>query len=649
MKGIIDMKMTKQFRRFLLLLPAIFGFSSCGNYLDIVPDGVATIDMAFNSKAQTLKYLATCYSYMPKHGNVDSDPAMLGSDEVTTVVATSWAPFNYSGLYLSMGMQNSSSPLFNYWSRWYQALRDCNIFLANVDKTPDLQAKEREQWAAEVKVLKAYYHFLLVQMYGPVPIIRENIPVNADVNTVKVMREPVDECFKYIVELLDEATEPLLMEVFDITREQGRITKPIAVSLKAKVLVTAASPLYNNNSDQATLRNRDGTQLFSMTYDKGKWEKAMNACREAIQICHDAKIELYKYPNTGITPLNDTIATQMSLRMAFTERWNDEIIWANTQSLAEAGEEGVQQQSAAILNASSPGGWLLRAHLGVPLKIARMFYTNHGVPLADDNTRDISAMYDLRTAEMTDRLYLRPGGKTVDMHFDREPRFYAWLGFDTGIWFGQGKTDDSPTGGLWSVFGKGGELDGFSGGRRGPFTGYYPKKFVHYINVLSDATESYSVRSYAWPIMRLSDLYLLYAEAINEFEGPDGEYSAELFEYMRRVRSRAGLEGVKESWNTYGKSRKYDDQIGMRDIIRQERMIELALEGQRFWDVRRWKTALSSYITPIESWSLSESDPALFYNPKILHTQKFGTRDYFWPISDDDIINNPNLVQNIGW
>jgi len=153
--------------------------------------------------------------------------------------------------------------------------------------------------------------------------------------------------------------------------------------------------------------------------------------------------------------------------------------------------------------------------------------------------------------------------------------------------------------------------------------------------------------------MRLADLYLLYAEAINEAEGgPNGPNSGKMFFHINEVRKRAGLEDVQDSWSQWassGYSAKYTTQPGMRDIIRQERMIELFLEGQRFWDIRRWKTAFEHYRKPIASWTLSEYEDRLYYTPRMLHTYKFGIRDYFWPIKNEDIVKNMNLVQNIGW
>ena len=486
-----------------------------------------------------------------------------------------------------------------------------------------------------------------MRAYGPVPLVRENIPIGSDISKVKVVREPVDDCFQYIVELLDEATEGdlLPMQVMDIAAELGRITKPIALALKAKVLLTAASPLFNGNDEQATLRNRDGTQLFNVAYDASKWEKAAVACREAIEACRRADIELYEFPNTGVNKLTDTIVTQMSLRNAFTLRWNSEIIWANTQSIVRGANLKDGRQLQMYSGCKLDTEWrdaTAYMGLGVTLNTADMFYTEHGIPLSEDKTRDNDALYNLRTAKSAEKLYVKEGTATVDIHFDREPRFYAWVGFDNGIWYGHGVTDDQAV--LWHQSSK---ADGVDRAIMG--TGNNAKKFVPYTNMFTSMT-NYSYTPYAWPMIRLSDLYLMYAEALNESEELTGAGNDEMFFYIDEVRKRAGLEGVKESWGAYSsRPTKYNSKEGMREIIQHERMIELCFEGQRFWDVRRWKTAPEMYRTPIDGWNTNASDPAAFYTPRVLTDMKFGIRDYFWPVRNSDISVNPNLVQNIGW
>jgi len=171
------------------------------------------------------------------------------------------------------------------------------------------------------------------------------------------------------------------------------------------------------------------------------------------------------------------------------------------------------------------------------------------------------------------------------------------------------------------------------------------KKYVNYQNVIGAGT-AYSVITYPFPIIRLSDLYLLYAEALNESAGP----TADVYDYVNQVRARAGLGTVQDSWTTYSNNpTKFTTTDGMRAIIHQERLIELAFESQRFWDLKRWKEAASTINNPVRGWDLLQPVAADYYRPVIIYNQTFGLKDYFWPIKDDNIVKNRNLVQNLGW
>ncbi len=230
-----------------LLLVAIVGFSySCNDYLDIVPDNVATIDNAFRMRSTAEKFLFTCYSYMPATGHSQTNPAMSSGDEVWFM----YPPQDISNINtweIARGNQNKTNPYYDCWSggrsgtNLWIGIRDCNIFLDNIQKVPNMDQGEKNKWIGEVKFLKAYYHFYLMQMYGPIPLIRENLPIESNSDEVKMFREPVDEGFNYISELLDESMGTLPYEIVDQINELGRITRPIAAAFKAKVLVTAAS------------------------------------------------------------------------------------------------------------------------------------------------------------------------------------------------------------------------------------------------------------------------------------------------------------------------------------------------------------------------------------------------------------------------
>ncbi|MES2456469.1 MAG: RagB/SusD family nutrient uptake outer membrane protein [Bacteroidota bacterium] len=610
--------------------------SSCKKYLDVVPDNVATIDNAFTMRTQAQKFLITCYSFMPKSGTLADDPALAGGDELWLI------PERGAFLDMAMGFQTKLSPLGDRWTPMYQGIRDCNIFLENIGNVPDMKEEERSRWVAEVKFLKAFYHFSLVRMYGPIPLIKTNLPVSADVNQVKVARNPVDSCFNYITQLLDEATPSLPPTIISGSTEAGRITQPIAMALKAKILVTAASPLFNGNMDQAGLKNPDGTPLFNPTFSLDKWTVAAKACKEAIDLCSTLGIKLYSYnPAFQQYALTDTILTQLSIRNAVTEKWNSEIIWANTQSTTV----GLQQLTSTWWDPRYLDGTITKGELSPPLKIAELFYSENGVPINEDKSWDYAGRYGLRTAGNADKLYIRNGYETAKLHFNREPRFYADLGFDGGIFYGQGRYDDKADKDLFYLEGKFKQKNGKGKYGFNSVTGYYLKKLIHFQNVVN-SSDDYSVVDYPYPLLRLSDLYLLYAEALNEAEGP----SAEVYKHLDLIRNRAGLEGVVTSWTKYSTNPgKVNSQDGMRAIIKQERLIELSFESQRLWDLRRWKDAETELNNPIKGWDLSQTTNASFYRTTVVYNQSFGSKDYFWPIADNNITTNRNLVQNLGW
>jgi hypothetical protein len=491
---------------------------------------------------------------------------------------------------------------------------------------------EKDRWIAEVKFLKAYYHWLLVRMYGPVPIIRENLPISSTAAEAQIPRVHVDSVFNYIAALIDTAAPNLPDVIADRATELGRITKPIALAIKARVLVAAASPLYNGNTDYSGFKNYDGTPLFNAAYDAGKWQKAAQACKEAVELCEKNNIKLYTFNELGVT-ISDTLMRQMSLRNAMCEQWNTEIIWGNSY----AGTYELQRLSMPRLDPSRIGNEVSVGAVAPTMKIAEMFYTDKGVPITEDKTWDYNNRLKLRTATKAEGELIYEGYTTASLHFNREPRFYADLAFDGAVWYMQN--------GLYHIECKAGQWQTRKNIYDNNVTGYFAKKVINWKYVIQEGQSIY-VESYPWPEMRLADLYLLYAEALNEVSGPESE----AYKYIDKVRERAGLEGVQTSWVKYAKNpAKPNSKEGLRQIIQQERLIELAMEGSRFWDLRRWKKCMEELNKPITGWDIDQSDPTFYYRIRTRARQSFQTRNYFWPLSSWDLLNNPKLVQNPGW
>lgn len=608
-------------------------YAGCKDFLDVIPDNVATIDNAFTLSTEAEKYLFTCYSYLPPDGEISRDPAVLGGDEYW--MDRAFRNFDQTNMQIAMGLQRSTDPYAGLWPNMYKALRDCNIFLDNVRNVPDLEPARMVRWEAEVKFLKAYYHWRLLQMYGPVPVMDKTLPISAELGEIQVPRQPVDSVVNLIVRLIDEAAPGLPIEILNRKEELGRVTRPAALAIKARVLVTAASPLFNGNTDYAGLRNKnDQTDLFNQTADAGKWERAAMACKEAIAACEEAGIELYRFNDPVVQLPDGPLKTQMDIRNSICHRWNSELIWGATQWY---GDQTLQRYAMPPLNPNFPDNRSNMGQLAPTLKIAETFYTKNGVPIREDKTWNYAGRYTLKVASDADEPFIQQGFTTAVLHFDREPRFYASVGFDGGRWFMRD--------GMYTVFNKVGETQGKKGNEGYSSTGFFSKKLVNWNYVIKEK-QDISVESYPWPIMRLADLYLMYAEAINEWHGPD----ADAYNYINKVRERAGLKSVQESWSLFStQPTKFATQAGFREIVRQERLIELAFEGRRFWDLRRWKTSVEELNQPLMGWDVLQDNPEQYYRTKLLFNQSFRVRENLWPINQNDMLINPNLVQNTGW
>jgi len=180
-------------------------------------------------------------------------------------------------------------------------------------------------------------------------------------------------------------------------------------------------------------------------------------------------------------------------------------------------------------------------------------------------------------------------------------------------------------------------------------TGYWPKKLVNYKCTGDNNTRT--IVPYTWPAIRLPELYLMYAEALNESTGP----SAEAYRYIDSVRVRAGLKGVEESWTKYSnKPAKHTTKEGLRSIIQQETQIEFIFEGNNYWNARRWKRS-DILARPVTGWDVLKkttvpADATKLYYNKVNYFQPAVTlKDFLAPIKEYNLSVNHNLVQNPMW
>ena len=644
--------MKKTFKYILVALSSL-ALSSC-SFLDIVPDDIATVEMAFSNRQNAERYLGTCYNFLPNVLDPNYNAALTAGDDIVWKTAKHRMFYDMTSSYnLARGYQNTNEPYFNYWSGGlclFRGVHECNVFVANIDKVPDMSYQEKNRWKAEVKTLKAYYMFWLFKHYGPIPLLKENFDISVDQNIMNQPRMKVDECVDYIVSLLDEAIDAeyaLPDKIMSTYTEAGRISKMSAMALKAKVLVFAASPLFNGNTDYAGFLDPiDGQPFFNQDASpeavKAKWQRAADACKEAVEFAEAHDFELYEFNDRVPFELDEKSRLLITLQNNVPSRFNEEELFGP----GNRGSNVIQNYCQPRLSSYMIGmnlNYALSSHVPT-LNAVQRFYSKNGVPIAEDNS---GLDFSKTLVQTPDDPYLyAPSYTTVNFHLNREPRFYSSIGFDGGKWF---TAENASYTDAFDVKSRKGEIAGMTQADQSSATGYFVKKLISWKN--ENRKEALVVYSYSVPIIRLADLYLMYSEALNEVkERPDEE----VYEPIQKVRHRAGLDQgctLVDTWAKYSNNpTKPLSKSGMRQIIMDERASELAFEGHYYDDIRRWKTAQSIMNNEqIRGWNIAESLPEGFYKEITLYVKSFTPKDYLWPLKQQDLYVNDKLVQNPLW
>lgn len=636
----------------LFLLSVVTGISSC-NYLDVVPDEIDTEEDAFSDYSAVLNYLYSCYSYLPESRSGTSSLDLMTGDEVVTAFEhETFASF-------PKGNYSSSNTVISYWNTFFNGLRQCYLFLENVDtvQDPDFTDALRTDFKAQVKFLIAYYHYMLIRCYGPVIIITGVEDVNQSAENYK-SRTSLDECVDFVCDLFDEAAADLPAVRSDAS-EFGLATSVAAKALKAKMLLYAASPLFNYGGGNPSaemksyyeaLKNNDGTALMPLSYDANKWTECQTAMKEAIEAAESAGFSLYDtndYTEDGNTSPEDPYQHRLrwSIMDYSTGGGNSEVIYADSRS---EGYYGIQNKSMPYCSGSAWNG------IAPTWAMLNRFYTKNGLPWDEDpETKDLDPL-SIVTVDEAHADEAVVGEQTIQFNLNREPRFYAWVTFQGGYYevtsantlgaYASDPTYDSEKRRLVCDFVLGGNCSrGTTSSSR--TNNYSPSGYLNKKGVSPDYSMTTSLQTpyfYPWPVIRLADLYLGYAEACVETNDLETAKT-----YLNKVRERAGIPDVETSWS--GVAALTQDK--MRDIVRQERMVEFYLENQNFWDMRRWLLAGEYFNTKAKGMNIDATSLVKFATlTEIDFERKFTSpTNYLLPIPNSDLNTNENLVNNPGY
>lgn len=607
----------------MLLLP-----TGC-SFLDKEPDTELTLDMVFQDKTRTYGWLANVYSAIP-------DPYMgygryLGYDILGDEMSPSerWRQWNWKVIPYILGEWTPNSDWDgNYWASLPQCIREALIFKENVHALPDqgIGQQEVDYMKAECDGLMAYYYWLLANTYGGIPFAPGKIiSTGAPVEELNVGQVPyytvIDWCDSTLL-----AVSKQLPAKYSSAQKYGRMTSVMALAIRARMLLYAASPLVNGNTDYANYVNDKGEPVFAQTYDPQRWTRAAEACKLLIETAEAAGHELYIERNTKGEV--DAFMSVQNMLLTRYDEGNTEILFARPNGC----DYTEYEKHITPANSGGSGGW------SVTQRLVDAFFMENGLPITDPTSGYENSGFEEGKITNDDTKWDEEinGGAithphTMKMYCHREPRFYVTVSFHNS-WFTQeertmnflqGGTDNTHT-------------------HDAPQNGYLIRKKVHPKTNVKEGNFQYRPGI----LYRLGEAYLNYAEALNESDQRDAN---EVLTYVNRIRHRAGVREYTLGATSTDAIHVDGDQESLRRIIRMERNVELCCEGLRYDDLRRWKEAEAVLNGPQYGMNFSGMDETSFFQQVVYQTRTYRKEFYWFPIHQSEIDKNPNLRQAPYW
>jgi hypothetical protein len=544
----------------IIVITIITVQTSCSDYLDkdSQVDTNLNYEQIFEDPHLAPGFLNNAYNHLPD-GFSRLNGALLAA-------ACDEAKHSDAGAAIQLFNNNAVSPSYNpddVWSEMYAGIRQCNIFLKELNgriaESNSIPEKDRPAFRGQALCLRAFFHFELLKRYQNIIYVDTVLNPFEEEEIYSFKQLPFKEAVEKIAADCDEAADTPLPDRWD-DANKGRTTKATALAIKARLLLYAASPLNNPENDKAL------------------WERA-EAASKAI---YDARSAF----GLGLSSDYGTI---------FTTPYNSEIIFA-----AQASNRNDIETN------------------NFPISYQGNGYANPSQDLVD-------------AYSMTGTYYDNPmnGYNPDNPYNNREDRFRATVLYN-------------------DVSFKDSKVESFVGGKDGLYatssatkTGYYLRKFL----VPSINLEKGENARRSWILYRYAEVILNYAEARNE--ALDNPNDKTLHDLLNLIRNRAKLRPFRNA-NEYIK-----DKDEMRDYIKHERRIELAMEEHRFWDLRRWKDAETVLNKPLQGMRIEKTDEGFTYMPFQVEQRSFDPKFYWYPVPRSEVLKYKSqgidLIQNPGW
>lgn len=579
------------------------------DFLEKPPASDVTIDTVFTSSSNAQQVIFSLYedSYFAPNNIPLNWWGWIGWQSWSEMAEDMYFPkVNWAKhwQYVDGTMSSASSQLYPI-SNLFFAVRSANTYIEKMNEIPVQSASDEiyiKQMLGEAHAHVAYQYFKGFRIWGSLPWINTRLEGGEEA----IPRMPFTELVDSIVGRLDLAASLLPDQWED--RWTGRFTKTAALALKAKVLVYAASDLYNGPTPSYASGYEHPEVLGYGSYGQQRWKRAADACKEAIDAAHAAGYALYEAAgeNKNIYELAINLTSEHILYQTFGTY--------NAGSWAYA---------YTMMNWPYGVGWYNRADLAYQPTFQHVDgyqMSNGKFPIEGYEGGD-------GTQPIISQAGVAAGYSDQEFAKNRDPRFYQNIVYH-GATFGEGYNDKlinfdldksvpDRTHGDWSGF----------------KSGFMVRKFINEALGESSAITYQPVH----PIIRLADVYLLYAEALNRYnDGPN----AEAISYLNKVRSRSGMpDYVADNYS----GATAEDQF--QNAIKYERRVELYLEANRYFDLRRWKNGDDLEV----SFTGCAVNTGVVSRKDLGWTNKWDDKLYFHPFYNDWVNNTPGLYQNPGY
>ena len=615
----------------LLFIITLVLFACNKDFLNTKPLGEVSSEDVWKDGALTEAFVTEIYNGLETGGFNEQMLASLTDEAVFTHTGRSINTVNEGSL--SPSNTGWVSGTYN-WATMYSRIRSCNVALENIRTATFDNQPLKDRLSGEAHFLRGYYYQQLVRYYGGVPLVDRAYGLDEDYT---IARSSFEDCVNFIVKECDSAVA--LLDGVSIAK--GRATANAALALKSRILLYAASDMYDIPTLQAKttlLANFSTPEVLGYTSGdrNARWQTAKNAAKAVM----DAAGSGYKLNLNAPVSAEEGKNNYMSIAMGGGSKAPgvdasaaSEIIFGR-YFVPEKDEGGSYQ---GLYN--GPNGyhnWAGNTPIGL---------------LVDD--------YEMMDGSKFS--WSNPVHK-AHPYVNRDPRLYSSILYDGASWKPRdlisGNVDpanqiqtgqyDLKIGGTLVNFNgldtRSSTIEDWNGSR----TGYYVRKFIDPDpGIVDNNTRQYL----PWPFFRYTEAVFNYIEACIEL-GEDPEAR----DWLNKIRFRAGMPAVTESG------------AALRDRYRNERRIEMSFEEQRYHDARRWliaPTTLGRKITFISV--LGKFKPGKELNGTYKHDETiydytytsvvdqnhedrtWVDKMYFRPINLDEINKNGKLVQNPGY